>query len=251
MPANIPDLAAVHHVAGQFTHNVFDTAHKATVNQGKKQAAARATVAQNTARARDQWAHSATQTVNQGRTAYARGVQTQQKQAASAAKAQASNVKSGRAAPASGAAPRTFAMQPSAASTQAAKTMQQQRNFAHGEALKFQSAQFKVAQQAVNHAHGQAHQEANRRAKNGPATASAPSVPTVSAPTFSSAPEVHTAPPANQPMAPASFSSQFSTHAGSGVRSGTAETDFSNAPEIHSAPAAPRNHGPLGAQFSG
>lgn len=107
--------------------------------------------------------------------------QRQQAQAKQNARAQAQGVKSGRVAPSAGAAPRTFAMPAGPqgqaqkahekASAQAVKTMQQQRNFAHGQAIqmqnqmnrdaaKAQAAHAKTMKSQINTAHGQALKQA-------------------------------------------------------------------------------------------
>lgn len=145
MAANIPDLGAVAHLGGQFQHNVFDTIQKKAHEKGKKTAQAQAKQAQANQNARNAYAQSAAQAVKQGRQQFAKNQQAQQKQAQQAAKAHAQGVKSGRVAPAPGAPPRTFAMgstpqqkAQAKATAQAAKTMQQQRNYAHGEALGMQ-----------------------------------------------------------------------------------------------------------------
>jgi len=215
MAAPIPDQGAIAHLGGQFHHNVFEHLQKKANASSKKYAAAHQTQVKQTADARERFAQSAAQGIKQGQAAYAKNVAGQQKQAQQAAKAHAAGVKSGKVAPAQGAPPRTFAMgstpQQKAAQKTAAKqssTMQQQRNFAHGEALKFQSAQFKVKQQQVNNAHGQAIQEAKQRSKGGPVnTTSTPKAPSLS-PSFSSAPATHT-PVKAKPIASTSFSSQL------------------------------------------
>src|SRR5438046_242538 len=150
MAANIPDQGAIAHLGGQFHHNVFAHAEKHFNEKSKKAATAAKGVADQNAQARNSYANSVNQAVQQGRKNFAKNQQTQAKNAAQAQKAHAQGVKSGKVAPGQGAPPRTFAMAPSPAQKKQASTMQQQRNFAHGEALKFQSAQFKVKQQQVN-----------------------------------------------------------------------------------------------------
>lgn len=193
MPANIPDIKAISTINKKPTYDIFASAHKNLIRQGTRINAQKLQVAQQREGARNQAAQSAANVVNAGRTAYAKNVQTQQKQAQQAQKAHAAGVNSGRVAPNAGAAPRTFAMGTTPAQKQAQKTVQQQRNTAHGqalseasrrqrqqtsqvntahgEAIKFQSAQFKVAQQAQTYAHGQAIQEGKQRAKTVAATA--------------------------------------------------------------------------------
>lgn len=261
MAANIPDLGAVAQLGSQFHHNVFDTVQKKAIAQGKKTAHARAQQAKATEQSREAYANSAAQAVKQGRSAYAKGQQQKQKQAAQAAKAHAQGVKSGRVAPAPGAPPRTFAMgstpqQKAAAKTAASavKTMQQQRNAAHGEALKFQAAQFKIKQQQVNYAHGQAIQEnkAREKAANPPARKAAAAVKPTTAPSrtntstgpaFSNAPERHE--PVKAVAIPqTSFSSQFTPQKATASPQGSATATFSSgstpsAPKPVSAPPAP------------
>lgn len=120
MPANIPDLGAVHAVGQQFHHNVFSAASK-TLAKGSQRAAASA--AQQRSAARNAYYSDAMSTIRAGRQAF----NTQQRQTAAAD-----------------------------------KTMQQQRNYAHGQAIA----------------------EGNRRARaagtNTPATPTAPTTPTFS-----------------------------------------------------------------------
>lgn len=261
MAANIPDLGAVAHLGGQFQHNVFDTIQKKAHEKGKKTAQAQVKQAQAAQSARNAYAQSAAQAVKQGRQQFAKNQQAQQKQAQQAAKAHAQGVKSGRVAPAPGAPPRTFAMgsspQQKAQAKQAAagaKTMQQQRNFAHGEALKFQAAQFKVKQQQMNYAHGQAiqHQkQMNKQAsKGGPVnTATAPKAPSLT-PSFSSAPTTHT--PVKAVAIPqTTFSSQLAPQKPVAKPQGTATASFSSGPTpAKPAPKPVPQMGVTGQQFS-
>lgn len=247
MAANIPDLGAVAHLGGQFHHNVFEHVQKKAIAHGKKVEHAQAQQAQATQRARNAYANSAAQAVKQGRQQFARNVQQQQKQAGQAAKAHAQGVKSGRVAPAPGAPPRTFAMAPSAQQKKQASTMQQQRNFAHGEALKFQAAQFKIKQQQVNNAHTEALKVAKQREKAGgtPMNTAAPKAPSLT-PSFSSTPATHT--PIKAVSIPqTSFSSQLAPQKPVAKPQGSATASFSSAPtpaKPAPKPAAPSVTGP-------
>lgn len=262
MAANLPDLGAVSHLGSQFHHNVFAHAQKSLNTKSKQYADAHNTQVKQTAAAREKFAQSAAQGIKQGQAAYAKNVAGQQKQAAQAAKAHAAGVKSGKVAPAQGAAPRTFAMgttpqqkaaQKAAAQQSAAgaKTMQQQRNFAHGQALNYQAAQFRVQQQQVNNAHGQAIQEANKRAKGGPPvnTSSAPKAPSLS-PAFSNPTPSHT--PVKAVAIPStSFSSQLAPQKPVAKPQGTAAPTFSSGSSNGaSAPAAAPRKPPVSTQFS-
>jgi len=257
MPANIPDLGAVHHLGGQFTHNVFASAQKDLLGRSRHIQVHAARAAQARTQAREQVARGAAQTVSAGRNAFARNMQTQQRQAQQAQRTQAANVRSGRAAPAPGSAPRTFAMGTTPAQRQAAsaaaanqRTMQSQRNFAHGEALKFQQAQFKTQQQGRNYAHGQAIQEEKRRAKEAGNTApESPATPNETAASFSHTPEVHTPIPARG-IAQSTFSSQLAPQSASPGRTGTAQATFSHEEQRSTPPPIPPFTGNLGAQFS-
>jgi hypothetical protein len=239
MAANIPDQGAIAHLGGQFHHNVFSDVQKHFNEKSKKAATAAKNVAAHNAQARNAYASSVNQAVQQGRKNFAKNQQAQAKSAAQAQKAHAQGVKSGRVAPAQGAPPRTFAMAPSAGQKKQASTMQQQRNFAHGEALKFQAAQFKVKQQQVNNAHSEALKEANKRAKGGSVTtASTPQ--TSMSPSFSSAPATHT-PIKAQSIPATSFSSQLAPQKPLAKPQGTATASFSSA----SSPSAVKPPKPL------
>src|SRR6267142_1272496 len=195
MPANIPDTGAINNLGGQFTHNIFAGAQK-NLNMKSRQLSAQHQSGVKTAEAnRNAYANSAAQAVNKGRAAFVKNQQTQAKQAATAAKTHAAGVKSGRVAPASGEAPRTFAMgttpqQKTQAKATAAntKTMQQQMNFAHGQALTFQAAQFKTKQSQTNYAHGQAIQQQKQMDKQkGKGSVTTPAAPKLT-PGFSTTP---------------------------------------------------------------
>jgi len=199
MPANIPDTGAINNLGGQFTHNIFAGAQK-NLNMKSRQLSAQHQSGVKTAEAnRNAYANSAAQAVNKGRAAFVKNQQTQAKQAATAAKTHAAGVKSGRVAPASGEAPRTFAMgttpqQKTQAKATAAntKTMQQQMNFAHGQALTFQAAQFKTKQSQTNYAHGQAIQQQKQMDKQkGKGSVTTPAAPKLT-PGFSSPTPTHT-----------------------------------------------------------
>jgi|SRR5690242_2209332 len=260
MAANIPDQGAIAHLGGQFHHNVFSDVQKFATDKSKKAATAAKNVAAQNAQARNAYANSVNQAVQQGRKNFAKNQQAQAKSAAQAAKAHAQGVKSGRVAPAPGAAPRTFAMAPTPQAkaqakataknqAQQARTMQQQRNFAHGEALKFQAAQFKVKQQQVNNAHTEALKEANKRAKGGTVTTSSASTPNLT-PSFSSAPTSHTPVKAAAP-APSNFSSQLAPQKPLAGPRGSATASFSSGPTpAKPAPKPVPQMGVTGTQFS-
>ena len=209
MPAHIPNLGTVSNLGGQFQGNVFASAEKHFTDKSKQYAQAHTAQIKQTAANREKFAKSAMRGVQQGRTKFAQS-KMQQQQAQKAAKAHAAGVKSGRVAPAPGAAPRTFAMAPTKQQKAQARTMQQQRNFAHGEALKFQQAQFKTMQSQRNFAHNEALKENKQRSKMGGTvnTTSSPKAPSLN-PAFSSPPTTHTSAAKPQGIATSSFSSQF------------------------------------------
>lgn len=261
MAANIPDMNAIHNLGKQFDtpKNVFDIAQKHYNKKAKTAITAHNKEVKQTAANRQKFAQSVTQGIKQGRTKFVQGQQQQQTAAKKAAQAHAAGVKSGRVAPAQGAAPRTFAMAPTpqakaAAKVQAgqAKTMQQQRNFAHGQALTYQAAQFKTQQSQKNFAHGQAIQQQKtmdkKAVKGGPVNSSAPKAPSLS-PAFSSPAAKHT-PVKAKAIAPVFFSSQLTTQAPLAGPQGTTTSSFSSA----STPAkpAPKPAAPsvTGSQFS-
>lgn len=261
MAANIPDQGAIAHLGGQFQHNVFSDVQKHFTEKSKKYATAAKNVAAQNAQARSAYANSVNQAVQQGRKNFAKNQAAQAKAGAQAAKAHAQGVKSGRVAPAPGAAPRTFAMAPTpqakaqakaSAKNQAtqAKTMQQQRNFAHGEALKFQAAQFKVKQQQVNNAHSEALKMQNQKSKGGPVNTAAPvKAPTMS-PSFSSAPVAHKPVPA-QGIPNTTFSSQLAPQKPVARPQGSAIASFSSGPTpAKPAPKPVPQMGVTGTQFS-
>jgi hypothetical protein len=131
--------------------------------------------------------------------------------------------------------------------------MQQQRNFAHGQALNYQAAQFKVKQQQVNNAHGQAiqHQkQMNKSAKGGPVnTATTPKVPSLS-PAFSSPTATHT-PVQAKPIPAASFSSQLTPQKPVAKPQGTPTASFSSGSGNGSAkPSTAPSKPPVSSQFS-
>lgn len=172
MPANTPDLTAIQHLGSQFNTNIFASAQKGLTEKSKKYAAAHVSQQRQTAASRERFARSAAQGINKGRANFARQQQAQQKQASQAAKAHAAGVKSGRVAPAQGAPPRTFAMgsgPQGSAQTQQNKTMQQQRNFAHGQAIQMQNqmSRAEAAANAVNQRHAAGvHAQAQKAAIN-------------------------------------------------------------------------------------
>jgi hypothetical protein len=236
MPANIPEMSAINHLGGQFTHNVFSNVQK-TANAASKNFAAQHSVQVNrTAANREKFAQSAVQGIKQGRTAYVKDQATQQRATTQAAKAHAAGVKSGRVAPEQGAAPRTFAMKTPPQGKAAASMMQQQRNFAHGEALKFQQAQFKTQMQQRNNAHTEALKEANQRGKviKGEVIKSVPT-PQVKA----------------QKISPTTFSSQLAPQKPLASPRGATTATFSS-PEGKSTPMTPpgAQRAVTGPQFS-
>lgn len=260
MAANTPDMGAIAHLGGQFHHNIFEHAQKKLNANSKKYAAAHQTQVRAANANRERFASSAEATIKAGRAAFAKQQATQQKNATAAAKAHAQGVKSGRVAPAQGAPPRTFAMAPTPqakaqqkasaqAASQQARTMQQQRNFAHGEALKFQAAQFKVKQQQVNNAHTEALKVAKQKEKGSPVnTTSAPKTPSMS-PSFSNAPERHT--PVQPRAIPATtFSSQFTPQRPLSGPQGSTTASFSSGPASHPTAAPQSRSGSVsGPQF--
>lgn len=260
MAANLPDLGAVSNLGGQFHHNVFAHAQKALNTKSKQFADAHVAQVKQTAAAREKFARSAAQGIKQGQAAYAKNVAGQQKQAQQAAKAHAAGVKSGKVAPAQGAPPRTFAMgttpQQKAQAKQTAsqaKTMQQQRNFAHGQALNYQAAQFRTQQSQKNYAHGQAIQQQKQMnkqsTKGGPVnTTTAPKAPSLT-PAFSNPTATHT--PVKAVAIPAtSFSSQLAPQKPVASPQGSPTASFSHGPtpSTPSAPAA-RQGSVTGPQF--
>lgn len=260
MAANIPDLSAVHNLGKQFDtpKNVFDVAQKHYEKKGKAQLKAHNKQVKETESARNKFAQSAAQGIKQGRTQFVRGQQQQQTAAKKAAAAHAAGVKSGKVAPAQGAPPRTFAMAPTPqAKAQAkqsaagAKTMQQQRNFAHGQALNYQAAQFRVQQQQRNNAHGQAIQQQkqmNTPTKGGSVNKStAPSL----TPSFSSQVTTTNPPIQAKPIPATSFSSQLTPQKPLAKPQGTPTASFSSgsgngAAKPSTAPSKP----PVSSQFS-
>jgi hypothetical protein len=181
MPLNAPVSGNINAVGEQFKHNVFKKAQAGFVKRGVKAnlVTKQAGVARDKARA--DWAGSVNSTLKTAHTEYAKQAKLKAQQAGQAAKAQASGIKSGRVAPAPGAAPRTFAVGTPKAAKQAAtmqqaqfKQQQSQVNFAHGEAMKMQEAKAKTMAQQVNFAHGQAIGEAKQRAKPVKTTAAKP-----------------------------------------------------------------------------
>lgn len=103
MPANVPELGAVHAVGQQFHHNVFKPVAKGL---GRVSNAAVANANRQRAAAREAYYSDAMSTIRSGRQAF----NTQQRQSA-----------------------------------QAAKTMQQQRNYAHGQAIQEENRRNRAA----------------------------------------------------------------------------------------------------------
>lgn len=185
----MPNMENINHVAAAEASkpNAFKMAgelqHKVLQNKARKQRMATAAQQQNARQAQAAYnqAHANAKLENQAFDARkknaAKAAAAQQATAKKAAAAHAKNVKAGTAAPAQGAAPRTFAMPAgpqgqaaqahAAASAQAAKVMQQQRNHAHGQAIAMQNQMNRQAaqtqaqhartlKQQINTAHGQA-----------------------------------------------------------------------------------------------
>jgi hypothetical protein len=196
MAANIPDMGAISNLGGQFHHNVFQPIQKKITDVGKKAAASQAAQAQRTAQARDTFSRSAERGVYAGRKAVYNN--------------QVARMKAGQA---------------------QAKTMQQQRNYAHGEAIKENTSRQKAMQQQVNNAHSQAlkmsAQKASGKATTPPAAPS--STPTVT-PSFSSAPATHTPIRPTGPVA-TNFSSQLTPHEALRGSRGSRTADFIYGPQ--------------------
>lgn len=202
------NLSAISAMGSQFNKNIFDkpvAKAKGTLN---KQVRAAHTARVNAASAREHAARNAESLINQGRKNFVQQQQQKVKTAQAAAKTHAKNVKAGRAAPAPGSAPRTFAMpagpqgvQQRAQASQTAKNMASQINQAHGAALKEAADRAKVMQQQRNFAHGEALKESSKRVKE--AQKGAAPTPKRSAPAIAT--------PATQggPVQQASQGSQF------------------------------------------
>lgn len=134
-----------------------------------------------------------------------------------------------------------------------AKTMQQQRNFAHGQALNYQAAQFRVQQQQKNYAHGQAiqHQKQmnKKAAKGGPVnTTTSPKAPSLS-PSFSNPTPTHT-PVKAVGIPQTSFSSQLAPQKPVAKPQGSATASFSSAPTPAKPAPKPASPSVTGPQFS-
>ena len=227
MAASIPDTSAIQHLGSQFTHNIFAGAQRNLNTKSKKFAEQHVSNVKTAQANRDKFAASAAQGIKQGRTAFAKGQQQQAKQAANTAKAHAAGVKSGKVAPAPGAPPRTFAMGTTPQQKAQTKTMKQQMNFAHGQALTFQAAQFKTQQQQRNYAHGQAIQQQNQMTKQqGKGTVTAPAAPKLT-PGFSSPTPTHT-PVKALSLTSATFSHQLSPQKPQGGPQGSTGASFSH-----------------------
>ena len=163
MPLNTPDMGAVNAMGQQFNTNTF-THINHFVNKTGMKSNAKAKVATRTRdKARNDWASSVNSTLKTAHSEAAKATRAQQSAAKKAATAHAQGVKSGKVAPQPGAAPRTFAMGPTPAQKQQKNVMTQQRNNAHGEALKDMASQAKTMQQQRNYAHGQAIGEQKQR----------------------------------------------------------------------------------------
>lgn len=176
MPANIPNLGAVHAVGAQFNHspNVFNAAQKHFAAKSRAQLGQNVQAVQQRNQARDAAAQSAQRVVAAGRTGFVRNVQQTQRAAQTAARARAQGVASGRVAPHPTAPPRTFAMGPTpqqrqasaqANQAQAAQTraVRSQVNFAHGQAITMANQMSRARQSQVNTAHSQANSMNSQR----------------------------------------------------------------------------------------
>lgn len=208
------NLAAISAMGSQFNKNIFDKPVAKSKGLLHKQAKAAHAARVNAANTRERFAQSAEGMVNQGRRNFAQQQQQKVKTAQAAAKAHAAQVKKGRAAPAPGSAPRTFAMpagpqgvQQRAQASQAAKNTASQVNAAHGAALKEATDRAKVMQQQRNFAHGEAIKEASRRTKEAQKGASptpkraTPQAPTSGIPNIPGGPMQRTAAPGPVPQA--------------------------------------------------
>lgn len=212
MSANIPDLGAVSHLGSQFQTNVFTNVQKGLTKQTRRYTQAHNTQVRKTAINRQRFAESVAKGVLQGQAAQQRAAEKQ--------------------------------------TAAGAKTMQQQRNFAHGQALNYQAAQFRVQRQQVSHAHGQAIQEAKQRSKGGSvSTASTPRIPSL-APSFSNLTPTHT--PIRAVAIPAtSFSSQLTPQKPVAKPQGTTTPTFSSGSSNGaSTPATAPRKPPVSTQFS-
>lgn len=168
MSATPHNQSAIDAMGAQFKTNIFDKApgkligaHKNAVKTAQRQAA-------TAAASRNAWANSAASLTAQGRKNFAQGQATAMKTAQSAAKAHASAVKTGKAAPTPGSAPRTFAMPAGPQGVQQraqTATMASQVNNAHNDALKEAADRSKTMTSQRNFAHGDALKEASKRAK--------------------------------------------------------------------------------------
>jgi hypothetical protein len=183
MPANTPNLSSINTVGEQFKHNAFATLHTKVMKQGVKNNIATKKAAATRTANRKAWANSVNSTLKTAQAAHAQHTKAQAAAAMKAQKAHASAVNKGTAAPAQGAAPRTFAVPTSPAQKQAAAAQKQaataasktaaqaqrahasQVNNAHGQALAHVASQQKVMQQQRNNAHGQAIVQANQMAR--------------------------------------------------------------------------------------
>lgn len=201
MAANIPDMGAISNLGSQFQHNVFQAAQKHIGTAVKKYSAAQTTQARQTQQNRNRYAQSTVSTINAGRAAYAAGQANQQKQAA-----------------------------------QQAKTMQQQRNYAHGQAIQMQN---RMNRQSTT--------------RTSSSSSTAPATTPSATPSFSNAPS--TSIPLSRPAGvPAmTFSSQLAPQSSTGIRQGSATATFSSASGgSHSAapaPSAPRSGSVTDPQF--
>jgi hypothetical protein len=145
MAANTPNMGAITAIGAQFHNDVFKKAQhhinrKGTLSNIK---AKREATARNSAR--DAWANSVNTTLKTAHASYAQQAQQKQSAATAAAKTHAAGVKSGRVAPVPGSAPRTFAMGSTPQQKAEAKVMQQQRNYAHGQAIGEQKQRDRMA----------------------------------------------------------------------------------------------------------
>jgi hypothetical protein len=246
---NMPNMGAIHAVGSQFNGNAFKEIQEHVVKRDKHNQIVKAKAASTTAANRNAYAQSAESAIKAGRAAYVKSQMQQQKQAQQAAKAHSAGVKSGKVAPAPGAPPRTFAMAPSAQQKAQSKTMQQQRNFAHGEALKFQSAQFKIQQQQRNFAHGEALKEAARRERPTTTQNTGVAKPNNLSSTFSSAPVAHK-PIKAQAIPSTTFSHQLAPQKASTGPRGSTTATFSSAEGRTTPVAKPISTSVTSPQFS-
>lgn len=222
MPANIPDLSAIHHLGASLNHDVFKHAQGAIHKKDVKNRMAASNAARSTAAARNEYARSASSVINQGRRDFAVNRSASQARG-NWAGSYRQVVNQGRAA---------YAASQPASSTSFSHTPQTHTatpGGAQGTAAPTFSTQFSA------HA--------------SPARPQGVATPTFQPPAMHN--PVASTPVAARAMAPATFSSQFSSQAASGSPTGHAGASFSSPATPHTPTANPsRPRGVVGAQFS-